>query len=214
VIRLHVRDLVLNGSILANGGAGVGWAGGGSGGAIRIISRRVTGTGEVRAGGGDAVSISGGGGGGRIAISYEDEMSLPMVNLTVPGGTGFGSGNDGSMRVEESPYVQPSQALVFDPTFGSPRIEGIATWSTHSVQPALGGGKASADQLLIRWVGRPHTSYVPESSSDFSHWMPLHATITELDPGRYEAVLARPADDHAFFRVRETPPRRSEPPRP
>ena len=68
------EDVVMNGSLLANGGnGGTGNSGGGSGGGIWVRSRKFSGTGGVisAAGGAGGGDMSGGGGGGRIAIWHD-----------------------------------------------------------------------------------------------------------------------------------------------
>ncbi len=66
-VRLSVsNNIVLNGEILANGGAGNG--GGAAGGSIFVSAADLSGGGVLRANGGSGVQWGGGGGGGRISL--------------------------------------------------------------------------------------------------------------------------------------------------
>ena len=69
-----VRDIVLGGSILANGNAGAQYSGGGAGGSIWIVCREFSGTATavLSANGGNGANWGGGrGGGGRIAVWHD-----------------------------------------------------------------------------------------------------------------------------------------------
>ena len=84
LIRIQATNIVLNGSIMANGNPAPNNAGGGgAGGGINIVCRTLTGTnGTMSANGLDDTASSnggGGGGGGRIAVSYD---TTAQSNLT------------------------------------------------------------------------------------------------------------------------------------
>ena len=69
-----VRDIVLGGSILANGAVGAQYSGGGAGGSIWIVCREFSGTATavLSANGGNGANWGGGrGGGGRIAVWHD-----------------------------------------------------------------------------------------------------------------------------------------------
>jgi hypothetical protein len=101
MLRLVTGALTLDGSILADGGAGsyfyyYGNGGsGGSGGGIRIDATSVSGSGYIYARGGGSTS-RGGGGGGRIALYY-GSMSLPQGNIVTSGGSGSRVGSAGTV---------------------------------------------------------------------------------------------------------------------
>ncbi|QQS59825.1 LamG domain-containing protein [Candidatus Peregrinibacteria bacterium] len=109
----------LNGTITANGGAGLIYVnnyggGGGSGGSISLTTDTLTGTGTLTANGGDGGNGSsthdgGGGGGGRIAVLYATRTFTGAITAT--GGNG-NSGQDGGAGT-----VYPNiTAFTTDPT--------------------------------------------------------------------------------------------------
>ncbi|PLW80539.1 hypothetical protein C0585_02095, partial [Candidatus Woesearchaeota archaeon] len=80
--------LIINGSITANGLAGIEASrdsGGGSGGTITIFSKNILGTSSMSANGGAAYEYGGSGSGGRIALYYEN--LLESVTMGVNGGS-------------------------------------------------------------------------------------------------------------------------------
>jgi RHS repeat-associated protein len=100
LVRIVAQTLQLNGSILANGGAGEVAGGGGSGGGVRIDVGILSGTGQVRANGGNgaASGSTGGGGGGRVAIYYQSASGFSFLNVSAVGGTGGPSGGVGGQN--------------------------------------------------------------------------------------------------------------------
>lgn len=87
-------EVIINGSISANGGAGGASAGGGSGGSVNISANTISGTGSVSSIGGNGPSNSGSGaGGGRISFYYAESYALTSANISVAGGTGFNGRN-------------------------------------------------------------------------------------------------------------------------
>lgn len=94
IIRFVTDNLVLNGSIIADGGNGEGNAGdgGGSGGSINIEAGTISGSGVISANGGIGNVNGGGGGGGRIAIAWQNG-TIDNWNLSARGG--FGNGGTG-----------------------------------------------------------------------------------------------------------------------
>ena len=108
-LKLTTTTLTLDGSVLANGAAGVtptyrGGTGGGSGGSIWIIVRAFTGTGMVRARGGSGTANdigAGGGGGGRIAFFYRSGDPAPLA-FSVTGGSGANAGGLGTICLEQT----------------------------------------------------------------------------------------------------------------
>ncbi|MCJ7457531.1 MAG: dockerin type I domain-containing protein, partial [candidate division Zixibacteria bacterium] len=91
LVRIEADVLVLNGSIVADGGYGIGYGAGGAGGTINLRVRQASGTGTVQANGGNAdngwyTNATGGGAGGRIAIRWQTG-STDGWTLKVQGGT-------------------------------------------------------------------------------------------------------------------------------
>ncbi len=96
----HVAIL---GTITANGGPGVSRPAGGSGGAVLIYCRTLSGSGTVSAQGGQPPSgaYANAGGGGRIAVHYDPgaqaALALPTVTFTTLSLSGENTGWDGDM---------------------------------------------------------------------------------------------------------------------
>ncbi|MDD2890133.1 MAG: T9SS type A sorting domain-containing protein [bacterium] len=94
-----IGQILLNGTISANGSNGISKtsyaAGGGSGGSVLIYAKEFAGSGSINAKGGNGGAISGcyggGGAGGRVRI-YRDNTTFPSGNISVSGGTAGGSG--------------------------------------------------------------------------------------------------------------------------
>jgi hypothetical protein len=105
VIRLNVGTLQLDGMLLANGGNGNTFAGGGSGGSIFVKTRTLSGNGVVQANGGSGATQSGGGGGGRVAVYYGNAASFAFSNVVARGGTGFGVGVNGTVFLLQTNFA-------------------------------------------------------------------------------------------------------------
>ncbi|KAL9226861.1 hypothetical protein vseg_002624 [Gypsophila vaccaria] len=85
-VRIEVPGfLLVNGSVLADGGDGGNKGGGGSGGSVHIIAHKMSGGGKVSASGGDGF---GGGGGGRVSVDVFSWHDEPQI--FVHGGTSYG----------------------------------------------------------------------------------------------------------------------------
>ncbi len=98
MMRITAGELLVNGSIRADGMAGHSSAGAGSGGALRIDAATISGSGIISAVGGAA---SRGGGGGRIAVFYEVDSFEGY--FTAMGGSGSSSsGGPGSVYVKSA----------------------------------------------------------------------------------------------------------------
>ena len=87
LVRIAGSVVMLDGSILADGGSGTYYGGGGSGGGVRIDADTLAAAGTFMPVAGRARSYryGGAGGGGRIAIYYQT-MSLPAGNIVANGG--------------------------------------------------------------------------------------------------------------------------------
>ena len=98
VIKISAQNLVLTGSIRADGATPIAdsFAGGGSGGAIRIDVGTLSGSGQITARGGNGLPSSGGAGGGRIAIYYQNIDAFNLDNVLHFGGTGSPGPNGGA----------------------------------------------------------------------------------------------------------------------
>ncbi len=216
IIRLHVRDLVVNGNIFATGGNGAGWGGAGSGGSIKLVTRSFAGTGLVQAHGGvGSGGIGGGGGGGRIAIFHQETLTFPPENVTVTGGTGLGTGVSGTSVIQQAGFIAPASLIPpVRPPGAQPMIErlvGASETRSGTVQLAA---PRSGEALSLFWVGRRNTTHVLEMSHDLRHWTVLPAQVEEIAPGRYEARFPRPIPEQAYFRLRELQVRAGETRRP
>ena len=124
------RGIEINGSILANGGAGHSYqAGSGSGGSIMIKTSQLKGSGTITANGGDNET---GGGGGRIAVTYDyidtsgDDFN-GLLNITALGGRGSHvRGSAGTVLLKRS-----------DQTYGNLYIDDNISGSTSTVYTPL-----------------------------------------------------------------------------
>ena len=129
-------SVLVNGSILANGGNGFGnHGGGGAGGTISIGCTTFRGTnGVISAIGGNGNNVNGGGGGGgRISVRYASAAQaadpVPRVVMSAQGGTATViqySGEPGSL------YFPDTQVLLQDGNFltssGALTIPGFTSW--------------------------------------------------------------------------------------
>ncbi len=124
--------IVIAGSILANGGAGLatnGHGGVGSGGAIRLVAPLVTGAGSVQAiGGGSALGT---GGPGKIRIEAFTTSFTGTFNPALGGGTTISTAPG-----PVSPASNP--ALIAAPTLRIASIGGVATPADPQASYALG----------------------------------------------------------------------------
>jgi hypothetical protein len=114
LVRIHADSMILNGSILANGGESSGSAAGdGSGGTVNISVGNLSGDGSIQANGGGNGNGSGGGG-GRIAIHYTASMSLSEANISAIGGTGYYGSPGGNGTVYLKHPGQANGELIID----------------------------------------------------------------------------------------------------
>jgi large repetitive protein len=100
-ILIQANEILIDGSISANGGTGTGYeAGSGSGGTITLTISTLSGTGAIKANGG-AGEV--GGSGGRIAVRF-DSLLLDQDKITSSGGHGnHRTGQDGTIYLESNP---------------------------------------------------------------------------------------------------------------
>jgi hypothetical protein len=158
-------DLVVNGSIKANGGNGLGgggWHGsaGGSGGSIWINAGEISGSGSISANGGTAPDDSGdggGGSGGRVAI-YHTSNSISDSKITANGGKPLGLTVFTEWRITNQRggagtiYTKSSSQ-----TSGSLRIDNVETgWSSDEKRYAITpiDNTLSLDSLIVKNYAR------------------------------------------------------------
>ena len=120
LVKLDVRNLTLNGSIIAIGGDGEDHAtdfpgGGGSGGSIWVTASVLTGTGHMQAAGGEGgyregYFDGGGGGGGRIAVYYT-KLLWDTNHTSVLGGDSVGA-TDGAPGTRYFQFVPGPGTLI------------------------------------------------------------------------------------------------------
>lgn len=90
IIQLRItRDLLVDGSISANGLNGIGsGGGGGAGGSVFLTANSILGSGSITADGGAGNGAGGGGGGGRVALVATGFTNLFAGTITARGGAG------------------------------------------------------------------------------------------------------------------------------
>jgi hypothetical protein len=156
VLELDVSGaLTINGTVSANGNAGLfPGAGGGAGGSVWLTAGTLSGQGVIRANGGAGQGeVGGGGGGGRIAI-YAPTNDFAGVT-TASGGVGFASGQPGTIFISTN-----SSAIIVTPT----------VVLIPNVEP-------NGSSLNLQWTGIGGVSYQPEFSHDLIHWQPYGPPI-------------------------------------
>lgn len=122
-IKITGATIVIDGSILANGGAASNnWGGGGSGGSIFLSGETISGSGIITANGGNGGTSSfGAGAGGRIAIHYSNTYGFSVTPTTTPGTGGSGSAAEvGTVVILDSInndiYIKSTQRWSSDPS--------------------------------------------------------------------------------------------------
>ncbi|MBX3412575.1 MAG: hypothetical protein KF708_07800 [Pirellulales bacterium] len=131
-IRLNVGgELIVDGSIAANGVSG---SGAGAGGSIFITTDSWSGAGSITANGGSFVSGAygnGGGGGGRIAVYYEQKDFLGTV--LARGGSGVVGGAGTIYEKRSSDTLATIRIDNGGATAGGTEIVGAQTWAANVV---------------------------------------------------------------------------------
>ncbi len=102
-IKISAINLMVDGSIIADGEPGSGSAaGGGSGGGINISTATLSGKGTITANGGGTSNAGVGGGGGRIAIKHTDMSTMNVSNIKCLGGIAYhGNGANGTVFLRQ-----------------------------------------------------------------------------------------------------------------
>ncbi len=158
-------NMIIDGSILANGvDATNSRAGGGSGGSIRLSAESIAGTGNITANGGAGEPVhGGGGGGGRISIqcsanNFAGTMTACGGNGWIVGGAGTiftkVTGQNGLLLVDNggrpgtnSTVSLPSQMDVL--IRSGARVVPAGSWSTYNLTVASNGTIAASPQVLM-----------------------------------------------------------------
>ncbi|MFL6248500.1 MAG: Ig-like domain-containing protein, partial [Thermoanaerobaculia bacterium] len=189
---------VIAGAIRANGGSGVTYWGGGSGGTVSITSRTlITGPStRITANGGDEsadVNTSGGAGGGRLAIRVSERLDAPQMSTRFQAlGGREGTTNEGSVYIGGGAgtlfLVRPGATIgelivtAFDPRYPT---------STHRVRGTPLSGPFDFDAVTVG----------PRALARFDSEPPA-ATLLTVDP---TALTVGPNDQPSATIVSLTP---------
>ena len=106
LLRIVAQSLVLDGSVVANGGLAQDGAGG-AGGGVRLDVGTLSGTGQITAAGGNG-TFGAGGGGGRIAVHYQTLNGFTLSRITALGGLqsgGRGNGQNGTVVTQQQMFL-------------------------------------------------------------------------------------------------------------
>lgn len=141
-IRIETGNLILGGTISANGivgqgGAYCGGGGGGAGGSIWITVGEFSGMGQISATGGPgANNCQGGGGGGRVAIEYAS-AAFQFGNIHVAGNSHRTPGGAGTVYLKNS--SETTGEVIFDNngidgTYFSPLLTNLANFKKITIR--------------------------------------------------------------------------------
>ena len=108
---INAQQVIVEGTVQANGAAGTSTIGAGSGGTVRIFTDILEGSGSVQVVGGNGGSSTGGGGGGRLQIKYDD-VHYWFGDFQAEGGTGYTSGGAGTVYLEVGHYFKCNMSHV------------------------------------------------------------------------------------------------------
>ncbi len=136
-------DVVVNGSLLANGTAGNFYSGGGSGGSIAMTCARFGGGGFVGANGGERANYGGSGGGGRIALLYQTIIGAPGIRLEAREGSNPIAFDDPALRWPQFRWMaEPGTLYLADASlltttlsnlYGQVSVSGMTEWTPASL---------------------------------------------------------------------------------
>jgi len=146
VLRLAINgefngELIVDGTINANGRSGSGKGGGGSGGTISISANKISGSGTISADGGSSASSGGGGGGGRIVFSFQTNNFVGT--LSAKGGRGSNNGGAGTIYLVSR---QGAQQLIVD-NGGNPGTNTVVAAGGNLNLTISGGATVSSARL-------------------------------------------------------------------
>jgi hypothetical protein len=175
-------NLVVHGSVRADGGGGAGYqAGGGSGGAVLIRAGTLSGLGAISANGG-GVEVAGGG--GRVAIYYGVLTADTNRISALAGQGGNASGAAGTVYLDQEPG-------------GGLSLEPPPTGLARIVQLVI----AADGQLDLRWEGDGATWQVEGCSSlSAGDWVPLS---TPMEATGWQVPRSAIEPGIRFLRIRE-----------
>ena len=181
-IKLNISgNLIVNGTLSANGGASSGELGGASGGSIWVASGAVTGSGSIAATGSNTTTGGGAGGGGRISFNGVTSYGF-TGSLNVSGGSGQSTGHSGHAGTIYFPdliknpsynFILPSSTVLGNDisyTFGSLTIPSGVTLTLDSDLSASGGigtgGIINATNLTIASGGALTADLMGQNDND------------------------------------------------
>ncbi|HOK78235.1 MAG TPA: hypothetical protein PLW35_11015, partial [Verrucomicrobiota bacterium] len=144
----------------------------------------------------------GGGGGGRIAIYYKDVITFTPDKLSVRGGSGYGSGAEGTawfiqtrgMTTQRGgPAPGDGQGLQIQLiSVSSGDVASDANWHGH-MRPEL--------QIVLWWMAPPDTPVAVEFSTNLSEWTMIPAEVENVGENQYRTTLLT-TEPVCFFRLR------------
>ena len=176
VVRIEAREVVVDGSILANGiGNSNNWTRGGAGGSVWVtVTDTFSGSGVVAARGGSSGPYEyGSGGGGAIAIEHNGASGLVMDNLRAWGGTRNEHGGAGSV------YLRGPAS-----TYGDLIVDNSTNPLTPTILPPLGGGQAQAGSDGSTLV----TDLLSIQPYFVGHWVEVTNGVTGAVEGRWRVA--------------------------
>ncbi len=144
VVRIAAGGAFVEGSILANGGAG-GERGGAGGSVLLEVAGELGGTGIIHASGGFGSYSSGGG--GAIAVGFHTSSGSVLDHLAAVGGTPYGQN---PLKCGGAGTVVTFDAATA--TYGNLTVDNSGSLTAETVLPALGAGTAlsgSGGDLLV-----------------------------------------------------------------
>jgi Ca2+-binding RTX toxin-like protein len=151
-------------------------AGGGSGGSLWITAGTISGTGLITANGGDGITTAGGGGGGgRIAIYSPNTNGLNSANVHANGGTGWQSGQSGSVYYGQ---VNPT-SLVLDLQAASDSGVSASDNLTNDSTPTLAVTVSQVGDLSIDFDGDAIADVVQTLTSIGIHSVTAPAVLSD-----------------------------------
>jgi hypothetical protein len=205
IIRINAAALVLDGSIMSNGGNSNPYAGGGSGGSICIHTTALSGTGLIRANGGPA-NQRGSGSGGRVAIYYQNAADFDLSRVTAFGGKTVNgtnpkhNGSAGTVYLEKE--AEPGQIIIknngIETEKGAPLTAAAPGTITALTGTILTDGNADfAPNTLVGMLLQPNIEN-PKTFTIISN------TSTEIEVETTDVLLTGVAqvDDH--YRVKHS----------
>ena len=136
-------DVIVDGSLLADGTQANFYSGGGSGGGISVVCKGFGGTGQITANGGARGNNGGAGGGGRIALTYQRLIGTPAIRIEAREAAHQLAWGDPLLRwapyrwMAEPGTIHLSDATLLPPVvsnlYGVVSLDGAAAWAPDSL---------------------------------------------------------------------------------